>query len=167
MATFTSNSIIKGATIRDLFNSINTIKTILGVEDGFLEEIPFDEGDMSYEVIQRICYNKILMYIQNEFSMEDITKEEFREKSFRGGKILNILKIINYEIEHCNSSIEFLRRFQNNYSFPKTLITYYNTQIECYQEVGELINEGILNLTRNRATFFENWVNKMISEYKK
>ena len=162
-------NIIRGAKIYDLYETIKASPGIpkdvdfllinnLGKKVNLVELTAFEKDHLIIEYIsKKLAYKKISKYIKQLFEMKSYSKKEFKLKTFRGSKIVELYRFLSFEIQHCDRTLEMYNEYP---ALTESLKIVCEKQRVIYFQILELIVEGFFNEKIKQSDFLDIWIEK-------
>ncbi|HDR8026467.1 TPA: hypothetical protein QCY54_005549 [Bacillus cereus] len=122
------------------------------------------KGSILYMHAIDSAYSKIISFMEKLFDVNKISKEQFRKKTFKGYKIVQTIKFLEFSIEECKVNIEmFVNTLKEFYS---DFIGYLDVQADCYVSISYLLHKAFVKGFESKFPFLETWVDRMCKEMK-
>lgn len=108
------------------------------------------------------AYSKIISFMETLFDVNEISEEQFRKKTFKGYKVVQTIKFLDFSIEECKTNIEmFEGTLKELYS---DFIGYLDEQADCYVNISYLLHKAFVKGFESKYPFLEAWVNRYDGE---
>lgn len=111
-------------------------------------------------LIEYMVTIKLKDFISREFNISEVNIEEFKHKSFRGNKLLNIVEFFEHEIHYHDCVIKEF----SNVSLLKEELSNHFTQLEFYKELKSFFIACFFKRRKNRKEFINIWVNDFLKK---
>jgi len=159
--------VFRGAIILDFINHMQIIcdsrTNILNLTEDFVD-VPEDEIKLLVMNNQatKHAFLKIITFMEESFGTEDIPKEQFRKKLFKGYKLVQTIKFIDFNIKDCESSISMFE--QTSPYNASDFITYFDVQADCYSEIAYQFHKTFFKNIKYEYPTLHLWLKRYIQE---
>lgn len=163
-------SIIRGAKIYDFYETLKhrpglerdvTDILMIRLDESFKPE-ELNEEEKKVEIVsyyaKKIAYKRITDYMKREFEIKKYEKKEFKLKTFRGSKVFDIIRFLEFEIAQCENSIELYNA--PSLSFDEFTLINYQSQLKIFYQVINLAIDGFINEKIKRDDFIGIWISQ-------